>query len=219
MDQNWPLTYTVFIGACALILTFNVLSKVTHIPGTCVVCIFTWDKAVLQLWWVFEEAVNSSCLHFVVFRWLPLQKARAHLAFRKCSQLTVNSICVWCKANCKETASYTSCSLGVSELADWSFDRTTLLCCGRRMRCEYGQAGCSFLQWIRTFVTSTQHPHFGAYPTSCGMTLNPVMGPKMAWIYASVNLESFRMWRDVEIAVFLDFKLSPFSDCCMLSSG
>jgi len=118
MGKKWPMTCTVLLHHALEFVAFSVLSTVTHITGTCVACIFTWDKAVLLLWWVFEEAVNSSCLHFVFFRWLPLVKARAHLTLRKCSQLTVNSICVWCKANCKETASHLSCILGVSELAD-----------------------------------------------------------------------------------------------------
>jgi hypothetical protein len=35
------------------------------------------------------------------------------------------------------------------------------------------------------------------------MTLNRVVGPKMAWIYALIDLENFRIWRDVVMVVFL----------------
>jgi hypothetical protein len=42
---------------------------------------------------VFEEAVNSSCLHVAV-RWFPLARARAHLPFRKWFYFVMSSICV-----------------------------------------------------------------------------------------------------------------------------
>jgi hypothetical protein len=40
------------------------------------------------------------------------------------------------------------------------------------------------------------------------MKLNRVVGHKIAWSYASIYPENFRMWRDVEITDFLGFKLS-----------
>lgn len=73
------------------------------------------------------------------------------------------------------------------------------------MRCEYGQLGDDSR-------LSIQLPHLGGIPRvlyDIGMTLNRVVGHKMAWIYALIYPENFRMWRDVEITVFLDFKLSP----------
>jgi len=56
---------------------------------------------------------------------------------------------------------------------------------------------------IRPFYTTSTQWGILRVLWDVGMTLNRVVGPKVAWIYASIHLENFTMWRDVVIAVFL----------------
>jgi len=56
---------------------------------------------------------------------------------------------------------------------------------------------------IRPFYTTSTPWGIPLVLWDIGMTMNRVVGPKMAWIYASIHLENLITWRDVVIAFFL----------------